>query len=39
MRLFCVVMLCCDVVMLCCDGVCDVVFDGVSGGECCGKVE
>ena len=47
----CVVMLCYDIVlcccvvlwscvmMLCCDGVWDVVCDGVSGGECCGKVK
>ena len=37
-----VVMFCCDVVLWCsvvCDGVWDVVCDGVSGGECCGKVE
>ena len=36
--------LCCDVVcdvcvvMLCCDVVCDGVYDGVIGGEGCGKV-
>ena len=33
--------LCCDVVLLCCILMlcCDVAGDGVSGGECCGKVK